>query len=69
VQSRIWRATVLAASLSVALLVAGCGIKPAQLDPPPNANPADVRDPAAKYPPPKDGEKPDKPFILDGLLM
>ncbi|MEJ8574896.1 hypothetical protein [Microbaculum marinum] len=60
---------LLAAGLSVSLLLAGCGIKPTQLEPPPGSDPAEVRDPAVKTPPPPDGVKPDKPFILDGLLM
>lgn len=63
------KAFLLAAGLSAALLVAGCGIKPSQLEPPADADPAEVRDPLEKRAPPAEGEKPDKPFILDGLLM
>ncbi len=68
-QTSFSRAAVLAAALSAALLLSGCGVKPTQLEPPPGTDPADVRDPAVKKAPPKDGAKPDKPFILDGLLM
>jgi len=63
------RALLLAAGLSAALFVAGCGVKPSQLEPPPGSDPAEVRDPILELPPPPDGEEPDKPFILDGLLM
>jgi hypothetical protein len=63
------RVVLVAAALSAALLVSGCGIKPSQLEPPPGTDPAEVRDPTSELPPPKDGEKPTKPFILDGLLM
>ena len=55
--------------LAAALLVAGCGVKPAQLEPPASADPADIRDPETEKAPPPDGEKPDRPFVLDGLLM
>jgi hypothetical protein len=63
------RAAILAVALSSALLVAGCGVKPSQLEPPADSDPKEVRDPTIKKAPPKDGEKPDKPFILDGLVM
>ncbi len=56
-------------ALAAALLVAGCGVKPSQLEPPASADPADVRDPDLEKAPPPDGEKPDRPFVLDGLLM
>ncbi len=65
----ISRAAILAAALSAVLLLAGCGVKPAQLEPPADSDPGQVRDPKIKKAPPRDGEKPDKPFILDGLLM
>lgn len=61
--------TRLAAAVAITLLVAACGVRPTTLEPPADADPAEVRDPLAAKVPPKDGEKPDKPFILDGLLM
>jgi len=63
------RAAILAAALSSVLVLAGCGVKPSQLEPPADATPEEVRDPLVKKAPPPDGQKPDKPFILDGLLM
>ena len=68
-KAAVSRPALIAAALAAVLLVAGCGIKPGQLEPPAGSKPEDVRDPTAKKAPPKDGEKPDKPFILDGLLM
>lgn len=63
------RSALLAAALSAVLMLAGCGIKPSRLEPPPGSDPAEVRDPKIEVPPPPEGEKPDKPFVLDGLLM
>ena len=68
-QMTFTRAAILAAALSSVLLLAGCGVKHAQLEPPADADPGEIRDPKVKKAPPPDGEKPDKPFILDGLLM
>jgi hypothetical protein len=59
----------LGAAVAIALMVAACGVRPSTLAPPAGADPAEVRDPMAPKAPPRDGEKPDKPFILDGLLM
>lgn len=59
----------LGAAVAIGLAVAACGVRPSNLEPPPGADPAEVRDPMAPRTPPRDGEKPDKPFILDGLLM
>jgi predicted small lipoprotein YifL len=69
VRRYLFRTVVASGALSAVLLLAGCGIKPETLEPPADANPAEVRDPNARKPPPPQGEKPDKPFILDGLLM
>ena len=69
VQMPFIRAAILGAVVSTAFLLAGCGVKPSQLAPPEESKREDVRDPYVKKAPPKDGQEPDKPFILDGLLM
>ncbi|WP_436643776.1 hypothetical protein [Microbaculum sp. FT89] len=63
------RAAILGAAATAVLLLAGCGVKPSQLQPPADTEASEIRDPNIKKAPPKDGTKPDKPFILDGLLM
>lgn len=52
---------------AAAVLLAACGVK-GDLDPPPDADPATVRNPKIDLPPPEDGTPPSRPFVLDGLL-
>lgn len=59
--------------LTVALLVlclalSACGRR-GPLEPPPEADPQDVRLPTERPTPPPEGQRPERPFILDGLLM
>ncbi len=55
-------------ALGMALLLglAGCGVKGTP-EPPPDAEPEEIRAPGPQTPPPE-GERPEEPFILDGLL-
>ena len=61
------RGFVRAAGLAILLGLAACGVRGAP-EPPPDADPAEVREPGARPPPPREGERPDEPFILDRLL-
>lgn len=49
------------------LTLGACGVK-GPPEPPPDADPEDIRVPGSSAPPP-DGEAPEDPFILDGLLI
>lgn len=64
----VFRRRALAAVTAAALGLAGCGVK-GQPEPPPDADPAEVTEPYTHPPPPPDGERPERPFVLDGLLM
>jgi predicted small lipoprotein YifL len=45
-----------------------CGVK-GPLEPPPDAEPSEVRTPGARSAPPAEGEAPSEPFVLDRLLI
>lgn len=64
---RFSRRLILAALFAAGLGLAACGVK-GPLEPPPDVEPSEVRDPSPRTPPP-DGAAPDRPFILDGLLL
>ncbi len=59
--------------VAIGLIVVGLGVtacgRKGPLEVPPNAKPEDIRSPKAKPLPPEEGKRPDRPFILDGLLM
>jgi predicted small lipoprotein YifL len=55
-------------AMGLALLfgLAGCGVKGSP-EVPPDAEPEEIRVPGPQTPPPE-SERPEEPFILDGLL-
>ncbi|ESR26371.1 LPS translocon maturation chaperone LptM [Lutibaculum baratangense] len=54
--------------LALCLGLTACGRK-GDLEPPPQANPEDVRVYEERPVPPPDGQRPSRPFVLDGLLL
>jgi predicted small lipoprotein YifL len=61
------RSVALGGAVALALAIGGCGVR-GNPELPPDVPAEEIQDPTSR-PPPPDGQAPDRPFILDRLLL